>query len=34
MNVTCITVLLVIISAGHSALKAGRMNPVDAVKME
>jgi len=32
--VSCILFLLVILSSGYSALKAGRMNPVDVIKIE
>lgn len=30
----CVLLMLVVMSAGYSALKAGRMNPVDVIKME
>ena len=34
LGVMFISFLLVIISAGHSSLKAGRMNPIDVIKMQ
>ena len=34
LSVTIILLLLIILSAAYSALKASRMNPVDAIKLE
>ncbi len=34
LSVVCISFTLVIFSAGYSAIKAGRMNPVDVIKIQ